>query len=289
MIIGIDVGNYLTKTSEYYSFFSKCSTLENRFQSVTCLRREGRKIFMEEGSFDTEYRKAKKENFLDFLYMAIAGSSYDSINQVVVGLPISQYKADKDEVKELILANRIQDIGIDGYDRKIIISDVEVTAEGVGAIIGTGYQGIIMDIGGRTTDIALIEDIHGEKKVNNPFSMPVGTLNLHTDFIKAINGMYGLDLKLSDSDRILKNGLQIDGEQKDISFALEVFKVYVWDIIKTLQLEYSIRTHQIMAIGGGAEFLFKPFKKRIPQIQLIEEPLYANALGYKRLGESLWL
>ena len=288
-IIGIDIGNYITKTSDYFQFLSKCSTLENRYQKVTTITRAGRTVYMEEGSWDTTYRKVDKENYMDLLLNAITGSSFGEEHQIVVGLPLSQYKSDKEELKQLIMDNRFNYFELNGDERRVIISDCEVVAEGVGAIAYQDYQGIILDIGGRTTDIAMIEYVAGRKKVVNPFSMSLGTLNLYTDFIKTINARYGLDLELQDGDRILRAGLQIDGEKKDIDFAMEVFKVYVDEILKTLQLEYSVRTNNILAIGGGADLLFKPLKKRIPQLELHDNSLFANALGYKRVGDMLWL
>lgn len=288
-IIGIDIGNYITKTSEFFQCMSKCSTLENRYQEATSINRGGKDVYIGEGSFDTEYRKVKKEHYMEMLLNAITGSAFSDYNQIVVGLPLSQYKSDKEELKQMIMDNRINHFLLNGEERRIIITDCEVFAEGIGAIAYDDYCGIIVDIGGRTTDIAMIECTMGRKKVNNPFSLPLGTLNLYTDFVKTINNKYGLDLQMHDGERILSAGLQIDGEKKDIDFAMDVFKEYVNEIVKTLQLDYSLRTNNVLAIGGGAELLYRPLKKRIPQLELHTNPLFANALGYKKVGESLWL
>ncbi|GIW49221.1 MAG: hypothetical protein KatS3mg079_697 [Caloramator sp.] len=175
-------------------------------------------------------------------------------------------------------------ISLNGIDKKIIIEDVEVYPEGLGAI-ESSFDGIIIDIGGRTTDIAEIENM----KVKNPFSLPVGTMNLYSDFIKVINDKHSLDLKINDVDRILRNGLKIYGEEKDISFALEVFREYVEKIISELQINYSIKTHDIKLTGGGAVLLAKAFLKRLPNAEIVDNPFFANAIGFKKVGESIWL
>ncbi|HEY8804806.1 MAG TPA: hypothetical protein VIM42_06820 [Clostridium sp.] len=50
----------------------------------------------------------------------------------------------------------------------------------MGSLVGSEFNGIIVDIGGRTTDIALLEN----RKAKKPYSLPIGTLNLYWDFIK---------------------------------------------------------------------------------------------------------
>ncbi|MCX7903293.1 MAG: ParM/StbA family protein [Caloramator sp.] len=283
MILGVDLGNYATKTSEGVSFLSKVSKIGNILKNSIELQTHNGTFYIEEGEFDTEYRKVQKQNLRELFIAAVALSTDDIENQIVVGLPLSQYKQDKEILKELLTKERIQYIAINGVTKKIIIEDVEVYPEGLGSV--NNFDGIIIDIGGRTTDIAEIENM----KVRKPFSLPVGTLNLYSDFIKVINDKYSLDLKPHDANRILKNGLKIFGEQKDISFALEVFREYVEKIISELQINYSIKTHDIKLTGGGAVLLAKAFIKRLPNAEIVDNPFFANAIGFKKVGESIWL
>lgn len=284
MILGVDLGNYATKTSEGISFLSKVSKIGNILKNSIELQTNEGVFYIEEGEFDTEYRKVQKKYLKELFISAVALSTDDLENQVVVGLPLSQYKQDKEILKELLTKERIHHILINGINKKIIIEDVEVYPEGLGSI-GTSFDGIVIDIGGRTTDIAEIENM----KVRNPFSIAIGTMNLYSDFIKVINDKYSLDLKPHDANRILKNGLKVYGEQKDISFALEVFKQYVEMIVSELQINYSIKTHYIRLIGGGAALLAKAFLKRLPNAEIIENPFFANAIGFKKVGEMIWL
>jgi plasmid segregation protein ParM len=222
-----------------------------------------------------------------FLY-AVSMSSSDLTNKIVVGLPLSQYKQDRDVLRDLLLSTRINTIGVNGVSRKVCIDDVAVYPEGIGAVAGTDFEGIVIDIGGRTTDCCFVSDNVGVKKIKNPFSIPKGTLNLHSDFIKALNSRYCLDLPLDAADRILKKGLKIDGEQKDHSFAVDVFREYVEELVNSLQVEYSIRTQETLLIGGGCQLLYKALRNRIPAARMIDNPIFANAIGFKKVGEYLW-
>ena len=285
MIMGVDLGNYAVKTSKSVSFASKVSKTDNILNTSIVLTTTNGDFYMEEGPYDTEYRKIKKEYIKEMFLTAVALSTDEVTNQVCVGLPLSQYKEDKDVFKELLLKDRMQNISLNGVERKLIIEDVEVYPEGIAALVNKDFNGVIIDIGGRTTDIAQLYD----KKVRKPYSLPLGTLNLYSDFIKLVNGKYALDLKTEDAPRIIKDGLKIYGELQDISFAMDIFKSYVEGIVGELQVGYSIKTLDVMLVGGGAMMLHKPFKNRIPNVQLIDNTIFANAAGLKRRGEQVWL
>lgn len=285
MILGVDIGHYSTKSSNGSNIVSKVSKVSNILNNSTNLITSTGTYFIEEGEFDTEYRKIKKEYIKELFLTSILLSSNEMTNSIVVGLPLSQYKEDKDKLKEILLKERMHRVIINGNERKLIIEDVEVYPEGIGSLVGRDYEGVIVDIGGLTTDIALLEN----NKVKKPYSLPIGTLNLYADFIKVINSKYSLDLTSEDAPRILKNGLKIYGEQKEIAFALDIFKSYVENIVRELQVSYSIKTLDIILIGGGADLLFKPFKNRIPNAQLIDNAIFSNANGFKEWGKELWL
>lgn len=285
MILGVDLGNHSTKTSKSVLFTSKVAQRDNILDGSITLTTDKGTFYMEEGEYNTEYRKLKKENIKEMFLAAVALSTDEVTNQIVCGLPLSQYKEDKEAFKNLLMKDRIQKIVLNGNERKLIIDDVSIYPEGVGALVNKDFSGVVVDIGGRTTDIALLEN----KKVKKPFSLPIGTLNLYSDFIKEINSKYALDLKSDDAPRIIKDGLKIYGEKKEIGFAMDIFKSYVENITNELQVSYSIKTLDVMLVGGGATMLYKPFKNRIPNVELIENSVFANAIGFKKVGEKIWL
>lgn len=283
MILGVDLGNFATKTSYGLIFPSKCSRTGNLLKS-TFITTEEDTVYIGYGAHDTEYRKIRKEHLRTMFLYAAARAGKERI-KVVVGLPLSQYREDKESLKALLLFKQTNDIEINGKPHRIIIEDVEVYPEGLAAIYGSDYEGIVIDIGGRTTDCCEIID----GKASNPFSLPHGTLYLYSDFIKRLNALGGLDLKPDDADWILRKGLTIDGVPVDIAPALEVFKEFINNLIGQLQVEYSIHTRNILLIGGGCELLHKAIKNRLPAARIIPNPLFANAMGFLRVGESLWL
>jgi plasmid segregation protein ParM len=281
VIIGIDLGNYAVKTSKGLIFPSKCSRTGGLLKNTSISTGEGT-FYIGEGSLDTEYRKAKKEHIRTLFLYACAITGHECI-KAVVGLPLSQYKQDRDALKNLLLSRKVNDISINGRPQRAIIEDVEVYPEGLAAIYGMDFEGVLIDIGGRTTDCC--EVIGG--KVSNPFSLPQGTLNLDSDFIKALNSR-GLDLRPEDAAAIIRKGLRIDGEPVDITPATEVFRQFVNDLVLRLQIEYSIRTRDVLLIGGGCQLLYQAFKNRIPAARMIDNPVWANAMGLERVGAALW-
>jgi plasmid segregation protein ParM len=281
MILGYDGGSSMSKNSKGIIIESKVSKVES-LNSSDSLILDGTKYFLGEGEYDTNYRKIEKLNYLPLLFGSLALTTKDTFNQIAVGLPISQYKEDKESLKNLILTNREKWLTINGEDKHLIIEDVAVFPEGALTVSDT-FEGIVVDIGGRTTDICSIEFRNNKRKILNLLSYPRGTQNLYSDFIKSLNNKEGLDLKDTDIERILKNGLKIYGQPIEINFALEVFKEFIDDLISKLQIEYSLKTYDVSLVGGGAELLYKSIKKRVPNCNLIENSLFANAIAYEEL------
>ncbi|NWK10391.1 ParM/StbA family protein [Clostridium cadaveris] len=286
MIIGIDVGSSMTKSSEGILIESKVSKVES-LNSNDFITIDGVKYYLEEGEYDSNYRKVEKNNYIQLLYAAIALSTDEICNQIGIGLPISQFKSDKEKLKDLILNGRDKKIIINGIQKHIIIDDVEVFPEGV-LTVDDYYEGIVVDIGGRTTDICAIEFKNGKRKILNPLSYSKGIQNLYSEFIKCINNKEGLDLTDMDAERILNRGLKIYGEYIDISFATKVFREFVDNLVSKLQIEYPLKTYDVSLVGGGSELLFKSIKKRIPNSILVEDSVFANAYAYKDFGRGIW-
>ncbi|WP_139905604.1 ParM/StbA family protein [Clostridium thermarum] len=284
MILGVDKGNIKLKTSTLYTIDSKVSKMASIMGSGIEFVMDGVKYYIGTGDYETELNKARQENFIPLLFHAIAMSTHDVENQVVCGLPMNQYKEFKDELKERILSNRIKDIEMNGRNRRIIISDVEIIPEGAAVDI----EGISIDIGGRTTDCCLKRYENGRMRILNPLSYAKGTLNLYSEAAKLINSKFALDLSASDMEKIFKKGLKINGVLQDIGFVLDVFRSFVDSLVNDLRVEYSLKTEDVHVLGGGGQLLFKAIKNRIPQAELVENSLFRNAIEFERYGEQLW-
>lgn len=286
MEIGIDIGSSITKNSKLLQFESKVSFLDS-FNKTDTMTIDDEEYFIGIGEYDSNYRKVERKNLLPLLYGSLALSSNDIFNKVVLGLPISQYKADKEKLKNIIMNNDEKNIVINGKGKRLVIQDVEVVPEGV-LTVDTNNDCILVDIGGRTTDIALIETINRRRKVNNPLSIPIGIQNLKSNYIKTINARESLDLRDNDFDRIVRNGLKIYGVSRSTDYAKDIFRDFATTLIKKLEIEYPLKTHDLRITGGGGMMLFKSLKKRLNHAKLINNSLYANAIAFENYRRNIW-
>jgi plasmid segregation protein ParM len=70
--------------------------------------------------------------------------------------------------------------------------------------------------------------------------------------------------------------------------AMDVFKEFVETVVSKLQVEYSLRSQDVMLTGGGSQLMFSALKKRLPNATLMPNPVFANAIGLKKVGDSVW-
>lgn len=286
-ILGIDVGNATCKTNTGVLFNSKITDVEP-FGKTDTLFIDKKHYWLGEGAYDTTYRKVDKINYINFLFGALALSTSTVRNYVILGLPLSQYKEDKSALINMVLSNKEKYTKINGVEKHLIIDDIEVFPEGV-VTLDDEYEGIVVDIGGRTTDCALVINERGRRRILNPISLPCGTINLYTDFIKKLNNKFSLDLVMNDAERIIKNGLILDGRNTNIDFAMDVYRAFTENLITQLQVEYSLRTNSISLTGGGVISLYKTIKERLGEgVSLQPNSIYANANAYYELGCSIW-
>lgn len=287
MILGVDLGSYSVKTSQKICFLSKYTEGES-FSESNVININGVNYNIGEGEFSTDWDKSSKENTLPLLYSAIYNSSNECINDVVLGLPIQQYKKNRDNLIELVNTHRCAKVN----ERNLVISNITVAPEGAGAYysldeslrvkIGS-KQLLIIDIGGRTTDIVLLEN----KKIIDVKTIPIGMLNIYQEIIDYINTKYTESFSLEDGETVLREGLFLNGENKDISFIKPILQNNFNSIYKEIQLKYNTNKGYVYLTGGGGITLQSPFRKRLSNL-IVTESIFDNAIGFKRVGESLW-
>lgn len=288
MILGIDLGNYSVKTSERISFCSKV-TEQEQFYDTNKMNINGEVLYVGDGKFDTGWNKAEKDNTLTLLYTAISRSTDDRINKVVLGLPIKQYKKNKDKLKEYIKENRCARVN----ERDIVIQDVEVVPESAAIYYNLPYehyeefvknQLTIVCIGGRTTEICQYKN----GKIIGFDSYKLGMLNVYQDIVSYINNKYTKDFELEEGEDVLENGLLLDGEYIDMSFIKPILKRHFIDVYKDIQLKFNIDKGYIYLTGGGSKIFEKAFRNRSSNVVKSNDPIYDNVMGYKRVGANLW-
>lgn len=289
MIKGVDVGNFATKDELGNNFESKISLVPNVIDNKYTLEINNEVYYLGEGEFDTEYRKVNKRSYLKLLYGILSISSTKETNEIdlVLGLPITQYKNDKELLKNLINENYYMDGYLNGDRKKIIIRDCEVYLEGI-AGLPKDYEGVGVDIGGRSTDSFFTYIENGKRKIENAMSLTTGTLNLYSDFINLINNKYSLDLCLKDCERIIRRGLTIDGKVIDLTNEKKIFKEYLEGLVSKLNVQYSLKTNKVSFIGGGSLILKNPIKKLITHSIISDSARFDNANGFYEYGRGIW-
>lgn len=294
--IGIDLGNCNIKTSKGIIVPSLITKADYLISTGYQIEFNNQILIIGEGDYDTNLDKISKENLLPMLCLALGLSTKEEFIRMVIGLPISQYRSKKDKMIEVIEDNKILNFKLNGEERTVCIEDAAIFPEGVATYYDLDLEKrkvllnkdlIVLDIGGRTTDIALLKA--GKKRsVAKSTSLDVGMINIYNDMINEINSIYTLGLNIEDAENIIKNGLEVDGEKKDTTFIKDIIRNNIEKVFKELNISYPVRTSPVLVTGGGGRSFFKSIKKRYPSAELVADNLFSNANGYKRVGEKLW-
>lgn len=296
--IGVDFGTCNLKTSTSIIIPSKVIKSDSDiFGADNIIEFEDEKYIIGQGEYDTTLDKTKRETFLPMLCLMLGLSTNESIVRIVTGLPINQCKSKaKDILKQIIDSNRVLKFKLNNSDRQIIIEDSYIAPEGIASYYALDIAErakiknkdiIILDIGGRTTDIALIK-AGSKRKVDRNTSLEFGMFNIYDDLINEINSKYTLGLNIEDGENIIKNGLEVDGEKQDISYIKDILRNNVNKLYKELNINYPVRTSPIIVTGGGGEAFFRSIKRKYPAATLVENYMFSNAIGYKRIGDKIW-
>lgn len=293
MIIGVDLGNYAVKTSENLHFLSKVIE-SNGFYGEKEICFEGKKIIVGEGEFQTDFNKSLKENTLPLLFSALALSHpCEECFEVVLGLPIQQYKNNKQELIDYIKENRCKQIIHKGHTRNITICDVTVAPEGASVYYNLPKdirhkidtkQLVIVDIGGRTTDVCLFKN----KQIKKYKTIPSGILNVYSDVVNVVNEEYTTNLPLEDAEEIIEKELFINGVARDRGFIKQILKLHFDSIFKELQLNFDISQGYVLLTGGGSNIFKKAFNNRLNNLIISSDCIFDNVKGFKKIGEKLW-
>lgn len=285
MILGVDLGNWNIKTSEWNVFPSRYTTIENLLGATgDVLEYEGTKYYIREGKLENNYDKANKEtNIILFLYaLALQKERYF---KVVVGLPALTYKTSRDTFKEKLLENKVYKLKINGIEKTIIIEDLIVFPEGAGAYYSLSQRtknAVIVDIGGGTTNIVNFKN----GKLDKCTTLGKGMIELYNNVREYLNSTYTLKLELEDIEVIMREGLRVDGNKISFAFIKPIIDSFVKDLMNELR-NYPIRTSKVLLTGGGSKLLKGPLSK-IPGLEVIDDYLFSNAKGFKKVGEAKW-
>jgi plasmid segregation protein ParM len=220
------------------------------------------------------------------LYSMVQNGSDEYL--LVVGLPIGQFKSQKDKFRNTILGYNSSKVYYHNAEMKLKISDVMVYPQGAAVIYTLNRMNgkyIILDVGAFTVDVALIEMVNGYPNVIKYDTWFKGITTLLSPIADAINNKFTLTLEPQDTEEVLINGfVKINGKSEDIFFTDNVMNSYLDGISELFDINYKSHTTDIYLCGGGAELLYPMFKLRYPHVEIIKDSQFANAKGFYQVG-----
>ncbi|QAT40813.1 ParM/StbA family protein [Clostridium sp. JN-9] len=289
MIIGYDGGYTYIKDSEGHIFPAKVTTKESLIGKSNYIEMNKIKYYIGDGENAIALNKINCELTKACLLYALSLNDEVEFN-VVTGLPIGQYKSQRNQLKELLLSNKFNRTNINGKERTIIINNVEIfpQAAGAGYTINPMENYIIGDIGGRTFDVCLFQYFEGKRKLTKYSTILEGTLSLYADVVKEINQKFETDLRIEEGENILNKGLSIYGEKQNLSFLKPIIESHLNNIINELIMNYPIKTSRLYLTGGGTYLYGQAIQNKMPGTKIMGNCQFNNCLGFKNVGVSLW-
>jgi plasmid segregation protein ParM len=290
IMIGIDNGNYNTKSSERMLYASGFATSDREFiTSDMQLFYEG--IYYAIGGRRMSFQQDKtKENDAFILTlpaiansMRLAGTSVAEI-MLGVGLSIDIYGAQREAFRQYFLREEIR-FRFKDADFHCRIVDCKVFAQGHAALCRyyqqlREYNNItLVDIGGYTVDVLTLHDFKVDR--SNCASLRMGTITLFND----IRG------ELQQQNIILSDALIADAiqgriqhvEKEKISVIIERrMQHYLKELLNALRERGLDLKLPIVFADGGAELLGHRLHSRAVNTIVILDR-FANAEGYKLL------
>lgn len=286
MVIGLDVGYAFTKDNAGHIFRSAYSTTDKSVAGQEHISVEGKNYYIGSGLMTSETDKTGSAlNMACTLYDIMLNGAHDV--QLCVGLPIGQYKAQKDALKQTILSYNKLSVWRNNVRYTVNITDVCVAMQGVAGLYTIGQLDgmyLIIDIGGYTIDTCLVEYSPGRSEILVFDTWYKGIRTLYADVVTLVNNKYNVALDNSFGDRILRNNLKINGAKADLSFIKPYLSDYVSALCDEIKLRYPVETADLYLTGGGAGLLEPAFRNRLGNVQKLSSPQFANAKGYYIIG-----
>lgn len=276
--LAVDLGNFNIATSEGVIFSSRYEKATDIAPGEEIITYNGESFLMTKGKFDNVFNKAKK-NYLPNLLYAIGKSTEESEINLVLGVPLDNLGI-KDEFKAT-LENKTFNFELNGTERTIHINKLGTIAEGLSSFYTLrkeqrALDTLIIDIGGRTVNVCTFV----EGKINAKFTHPQGMIDLYDTIKTNVNNNEGMNYTLEDMQRLVKNKKYEGSEEK---------KQFIADIINAINLKIpNMNDYNIYLTGGGSLELDNELRLAIKDWKYVNDPLFSNVNGNKKIAESKW-
>lgn len=222
------------------------------------------------------YEKEKNERLLPLVAAGVALMEPTGCVNLIFGTPISDHKAQKQNIENfikgsytVILKNKVYDFSI---------NQAKVFPEGLGAFysLALNNQGMvtnmdlaqgtvgIIDIGYKTTDVCLVDKMQFQDK--DSLSLPLG-------MVEAYNLIY---------KRMAREEDLMPEEIEDTKDAPE-YELLAQQIQDKVNRLWGKRV-KVFLTGGGSYLLSKYF----PGVPVIKDAEYANAVGFYKIAQMVY-
>ena len=244
--------------------------------------------------------KFKQSHFEHLFFSTIVHSTNDVQNNIILGLPVDQYKKHKKDYKEFIktISNKEFTIKLKGGEeeqRRIVINNVDIFPEGLGALYSLteaqlneleSHDILIVDIGGSTTDWVLLRGTGLDRDIIKHDSIPVGMHYLYNLVRGSIKRMADDRISQETAEEIVEGRQKhsVYGQETDLNFINDDKVTTITEIIGDIKQEIGreFKSAKMVVCGGGAKHFYDLCKMIQPNAIKIEK-INANAIGYGKV------
>lgn len=255
-------------------------------------------------TWEEEHAKNRNLDILISTAMALLNEKNDEPVQLAVGLPMSVYVAQQNELKKRLTGLAIN-VAIGKKTKELQVESVFVFPQGAGVYYAALHdidgsiknidlvnkQVAVIDVGYRTTDfLFMVKGKKGLMPRPEPFSgtEDVGMNTAHQEIQTAImKPLRGQQADILDIEKALlwHNGMMpVKGGEFDLKpYRKAAYESLANHITSLLKRRWGDDIHTLSAIiigGGGGDALYSYFEGGFPAATKVEKPEYANARGY---------
>lgn len=247
---------------------------------------------------DLKFRDWIKEDEYIALYKKALTFIQPGNHTVVTGLPVSEFKACRDDLKKRLLG----EFKINGNTYNV--ADVKVMPQPFGSFFNyalkpdgsladnNGFSesiGII-DIGFRTSDFILVEAGRFKEDGSSGTIENAGVSNLIDRLKVRIDEAFGVELPVMRVREALKTKeIKAYGEMRSISQMIdEEAAVLARLIVNRARTYWKSGGHidTLLLVGGGAE-IFRPYIEKAYRHSVVSRvPAFSNSIGYWKYGKA---
>ncbi len=281
----VDLGNYNIKIAEDIDFISTFAVVDDADQSETnVLEFQGTRYRMEyeEGSFDPEFNKAKKDYIPNLLWgLDKAGAVDGDEYRLILGLPLNNLG----QSEKLIAGLKDKSFTYTTDTTKTItIKEVYVVGEGISSyyMLPASIREediVIVDIGGRTCNV--VE--YSKKRVKETDTINIGMINFYDRIKVKFNNDEGEFVETHNVKHLIERNIIPQYECVEDEF--------INDLMRKVEVKFQLGLgKKIIFTGGGSITLKSAITRYNNKFVFIDNPLYSNVKGNMKLAKAKgWL